>query len=93
MEWPSQHHVEYLYALHGITARARASSRRRWIGRAFAGVARSLRGRLQMRRALAELASHDDRMLRDIGINRSEIPYVVRYGRSADHVSFRKTTW
>jgi uncharacterized protein YjiS (DUF1127 family) len=93
MEWPSQHYVEHLYAVHGITARARASPRRRWIGRAFAGVARSLRGRLQTQRALADLPSLDDGMLRDIGINRSEIPYVKRYGRSADHVSFRKATW
>jgi uncharacterized protein YjiS (DUF1127 family) len=93
MQWPSQQHVEYLYPLHGIAAPARTTSRGRWIERAFAGVTRSIRDRLQMGRAVAELANLDDRMLRDIGVSRSEIPHVVRYGRSVDHVAFRRTIW
>lgn len=38
-----------------------------------------LRAREQ-RRARAALRSFDDRMLRDIGISRSEIEQIVRYG-------------
>jgi uncharacterized protein YjiS (DUF1127 family) len=35
----------------------------------------------QHRRAMKELQDLDDRMLRDIGVNRSEIPGVARFGR------------
>lgn len=35
----------------------------------------------QRRRAMKELYALDDRMLRDIGINRSEIPGVAQFGR------------
>jgi uncharacterized protein YjiS (DUF1127 family) len=35
----------------------------------------------QHRRAMQELHDLDDRMLRDIGVNRSEIPGVARFGR------------
>jgi uncharacterized protein YjiS (DUF1127 family) len=35
----------------------------------------------QHRRAMKELHDLDDRMLRDIGVNRSEIPGVARFGR------------
>jgi uncharacterized protein YjiS (DUF1127 family) len=33
------------------------------------------------RQAIGELLALDDRMLRDIGVSRSEIEYTVRYGR------------
>ncbi len=33
------------------------------------------------RQAMGELSMLDDRMLQDIGVNRSEIPRVARYGR------------
>ena len=33
------------------------------------------------RRAIVELSQLDDRMLRDIGVNRGEIPRVAMYGR------------
>ncbi len=35
------------------------------------------------RRAMQELERLDDRILRDIGVTRSEIGYVVRYGRGS----------
>ena len=35
-------------------------------------------------RAAARLAAMDDRMLKDIGISRGEIEYVVRHGRRWD---------
>ena len=41
----------------------------------------SLAERRRIRRASGELARLDDRMLRDIGVTRSEIGRVVRFGR------------
>jgi len=38
---------------------------------------------LAARRAMQTLASLDDRMLRDIGIDRSQIPHASRHGREA----------
>jgi uncharacterized protein YjiS (DUF1127 family) len=35
----------------------------------------------QHRRAMKELYQLDDRMLRDIGLDRSEVPRVARFGR------------
>jgi uncharacterized protein YjiS (DUF1127 family) len=35
----------------------------------------------QHRRAMNELYQLDDRMLRDIGVDRSEVPRVARFGR------------
>lgn len=52
-----------------------------WIMGLFAPFARAgsaVRAELRARRAYAELASLDDRMLRDIGISRSEIHSLVR---------------
>jgi uncharacterized protein YjiS (DUF1127 family) len=36
----------------------------------------------RIRRAIREVAQHDDRMLKDIGIHRSEIERAVRCGRA-----------
>jgi uncharacterized protein YjiS (DUF1127 family) len=38
---------------------------------------------LAARRAMQTLASLDDRMLRDIGIERGQIPHATRHGREA----------
>ena len=40
------------------------------------------RTRRRMRRAVDELMALDDRMLADIGVSRSEIPYAVWRGRA-----------
>jgi uncharacterized protein YjiS (DUF1127 family) len=42
----------------------------RWIGT-----------RRRMRRDIEELKALDDRLLRDIGLSRSEVEYAVRFGR------------
>jgi hypothetical protein len=44
----------------------------------MAGIAREL----ETRRAMRALATLDDRMLHDIGIERDQIGYVARHGRS-----------
>ena len=50
-----------------------------WLGRVVAGVVAEWKAR----RAMRALSSMDDRMLRDIGINRDQIWYVARHGREA----------
>ena len=52
------------------------------LGKAMA-LARRFRAERAARRAMHELASLDDRTLRDIGISRDEIWHAVRYGRGA----------
>jgi len=51
------------------------------IGAWMATVALAFTGDQARRRARHELAMLDDRMLRDMGISRTEIDYVVRHGR------------
>ena len=63
------------------TTSDRTRLRSRWTGLLFAilsQVAAALTAELRARRAAAELAAMDDRMLRDIGVSRSEIERVVR---------------
>src|SRR5215468_6702180 len=63
----------------GINAEARLQSR--WLMCLFAALAKArsaIQSELRARRNAAELASMDDRMLRDIGISRSEIYSLVR---------------
>jgi len=57
----------------------------RWLASAYARVTRAMAKRRRQRRAIAELERLDDRLLKDIGISRSEIPYVVGHGREASH--------
>jgi len=49
----------------------------RTIGRAFSGFGHERR----IRSDIGALMTFDDRLLKDIGISRSDIEYVVRYGR------------
>jgi uncharacterized protein YjiS (DUF1127 family) len=59
----------------------RARPQSAWPLRLFAALARAssgVRAELRARRAAAELASLDDRMLRDIGVSRCEIQSLVR---------------
>ncbi|MET0429092.1 MAG: DUF1127 domain-containing protein [Microvirga sp.] len=49
-------------------------------------LARSIRTEIRSRRAVAELAALDDRMLRDIGISRCDIEHSASVGRRhGDH--------
>ena len=80
------HSPQSLYAVHGISTRRRTRSRSRWIRSLFAMLSRlttSFKAELRARRAAAELAEQDDRMLRDMGIDRSEIESAVRRSTTA----------
>jgi hypothetical protein len=48
-------------------------------------------GELARRRAMRALAGLDDRMLRDIGIERGQIRHVARHGRGAASASDTRT--
>src|SRR5215471_2330799 len=73
------HSAQFFRRTKGINAEARLHSR--WLMRLFSALAKArsaLQSELRARRDAAELASMDDRMLRDIGISRSEIDFLVR---------------
>jgi hypothetical protein len=80
------HSRQSVYEIHGISAPPRRQRRWRSLMRlGIAGVLEVLKGikeaidaELAARRAIAELASMDDRMLRDLGITRGEIRNLIR---------------
>ena len=74
------HATQFLRRTQGINDEARQQSR--WLMRLFAALAKArsaVQSELRAGRGAAELASMDDRMLRDIGISRSEIDSLVRW--------------
>ena len=52
------------------------------------GIAR-IAARRELHRAVKELMALDDRILRDIGLRRSDIELAARFGRSFDHYKDR----
>jgi uncharacterized protein YjiS (DUF1127 family) len=52
------------------------------------GIAR-IAARRELRRAVKELMALDDRILRDIGLRRSDIELAARFGRSFDRYKDR----
>jgi uncharacterized protein YjiS (DUF1127 family) len=81
------HARQSLYEIHGISAPSRRRSRWRSIARLdipgiLAVLKKAIGAKLAARCAITELASLDDRMLRDLGITRSEIEKVVSRWRS-----------
>ena len=80
------HSRKSLYEIHGISVPPRRQ--RRWRSLARRGIARTLavlqaiataiQAELATRRAIRELASMDDHMLRDIGLTRGEIQITIR---------------
>jgi len=75
------HSRQSLYDVHIISARDQARLQLLWstgISVLLARVKSALRAEVQARRAASELAALDDRMLRDIGIIRSDIERAVR---------------
>jgi uncharacterized protein YjiS (DUF1127 family) len=84
------HSRRSLYEIHGISAPSRRQLRWPPIARlaiapiliALSRITRAIEARLAARQAITELASLDDRMLRDLGITRSEIESAVRRSRA-----------
>jgi len=83
------HSRQSVYEIHGISALSRRQPR--WRSLARLGIARilavlkaikkAIEAELAARHAIAELTSMDNRMLRDLGITRSEIESKIRWPR------------
>ena len=83
------HSPQSIYEIHGITIQRRRRRSRLIARLAFTRILAFLKrikiaieAELAARHAIAELASMNDRMLRDLGITRSEIENVVRRPQS-----------
>ncbi len=82
------HTTQSLLSIHGI-ARYPVRHEADWAGRGMAVIVRlwrAWRAREVVRRAARELLEMDDRMLADIGIDRSQIDDAVRNGRGRSGV-------
>ena len=78
------HMSQVFYASHEF--RPHSDRHRHWAGRiwnSFRGAVRAWRRRKALRRAAFELNQLDDRTLRDIGIDRTQIAHAVRRGHFA----------
>jgi uncharacterized protein YjiS (DUF1127 family) len=79
------HPAKSSYAVHGLSADAGRSHLTGWVGRNLTRLVRAIgtmRRELAYRRAMAELARLDRRLLADIGIGEAEIYSAVRCGRA-----------
>jgi uncharacterized protein YjiS (DUF1127 family) len=82
------HSRRSLHEIHGISAPSRRELRRPPVARlaqiliALRRITRAIEAELAARRAITELASSDDHMLRDLRITRSEIESAVRGSRA-----------
>jgi hypothetical protein len=83
------HSRQSLYEVHGLNVgrrrrRSRLTARlfMRRIGAFLTKVKLAIEAELVIRRAMSELAVMDDRMLRDLGIERSEIEGLLRWPRA-----------
>ena len=84
------HTQQSLYEIHGISVKRRRRRRSHLIARLLIAqilafltkVKRTIEAELAARRAISELADMNDRMLRDLGIVRSEIESTVRRPRA-----------
>jgi uncharacterized protein YjiS (DUF1127 family) len=85
------HSRRSLFEIHGINAPQERRLRRPPIAplaiaqilTVLRTIIRAIEAKLRARRAIIELANLDDRMLRDLGITRSEIESAVRGSREA----------
>ena len=83
------HSRKSLYEIHGISALPRGQPRWRLLVRlgivrilaVLKAIKNAVEAELASRHAIAELASMDDRMLRDLGITRNEIENKIRWPR------------
>ena len=79
------HSAQSLFDVHGISGHPVPKCRRlrsSWPVRGLLTIVRWISAERHRRRAVRELQSFDDRMLRDIGITRAEIKATVRYARA-----------
>jgi uncharacterized protein YjiS (DUF1127 family) len=78
------HSAKSLQAVHGLSTDAGRPSRKSWLVPGLARVMRAIgamRREIAYRRAIAELARLDPRLLADIGVGEAEIYGAVRCGR------------
>ena len=54
---------------------------------AVSSVAKAYAGHRRARRAITELSDLSDHMLKDIGVERGDIPRIVYFGRGSDEIA------
>ena len=81
------HSPQSLYRTHGISVEPRPARRASMTSllAKLGEIGRVISREMRHRRAVAELSEMDDHLLRDIGVSRTQIPYIVRHGRLELH--------